>query len=278
MELNSECGAKGKSLAPITGGGKDLGFGWGDELIAVPLKPGPAVSFSANSIDLRPPDARLIEGSDSTPENFGQELCTKADTKDWQPRCESCADEVPLMWQPPCHFLSRPWRTQDDNAIPSVNIGEPTIVTGRCRLLVWNDGDHFQIEPAPLERPFQVTETCAMVVAYHQQTTARFHDYQPYGNSGAGTVETMTRFREFCTISIDDPDSRRAKFARVNASLAGLIVATGGVAVARLVDGQVLAIMLLAVAVTAVGVAAMLGISYAVFRRGERDNTSEPTL
>ncbi|AHW65110.1 Putative membrane protein [Corynebacterium glyciniphilum AJ 3170] len=64
----------------------------------------------------------------------------------------------------------------------------------------------------------------------------------------------------------------------MNASLAGLIVATGGVAVARLVDGQVLAIMLLAVAVTAVGVAAMLGISYAVFRRGERDNTSEPTL
>ena len=79
----------------------------------------------------------------------------------------------------------------------------------------------------------------------------------------------MTTFREFCTTSIDDPDSRRAKFARVNASLAGLIVATGGLAVARLVDGPVLAIMLLAAGVTAVGVAVMLGIGYAVFRRGE---------
>lgn len=88
----------------------------------------------------------------------------------------------------------------------------------------------------------------------------------------------MTTFREFCTTSIDDPDSRRAKFARVNASLAGLIVATGGLVVARLVDGQVLAIMLLAVVVTAVGVAVMLGIGYAVFRRGERDSASEVTL
>lgn len=101
------------------------------------------------------------------------------------------------------------------------------------------------------------------------------------GDRGAvRSVENRTTCRKFLATGIDGPDPRprRAKFARVNASLAGLIVATGGVAVARLVDGQVLAIMLLAVAVTAVGVAAMLGISYAVFRRGERDNTSEPTL
>ncbi|MEJ6550744.1 hypothetical protein PQI66_14455 [Corynebacterium sp. USCH3] len=76
-------------------------------------------------------------------------------------------------------------------------------------------------------------------------------------------------FREFCTTSIDDPDPRCARFARVNASLAGLIVATGGLAVARLVDAPVLIIMLLAVVVTAVGVVAMLGFSYAMFRRGE---------
>lgn len=55
----------------------------------------------------------------------------------------------------------------------------------------------------------------------------------------------------------------------MNASLAGLIVATGGVAVASLADGPVLAIMLLAAGATVVGVAAMLGISYTVFRRGE---------
>lgn len=83
--------------------------------------------------------------------------------------------------------------------------------------------------------------------------------------------KAMTTFREFCAISIDDPDPRRAKFARVDASLAGLIVATGGLAVARLVDGSVLAIVLLAAGATTVGVAAMLGISYVLFRRGESE-------
>lgn len=82
------------------------------------------------------------------------------------------------------------------------------------------------------------------------------------------TVETMT-FREFCTTSSDDPGPRRATFARVNASLAGLIVATGGVAVARLVDGSLIATMVLAPIVGVAGVAAMLGLSYTVFRRGE---------
>lgn len=71
----------------------------------------------------------------------------------------------------------------------------------------------------------------------------------------------MTMFRGFSTTSIDDSDPRLAKFARVNASLVGLIVATGGVAVARLVDLPAVTIMLLAIAVTAVGVAVMLMIS-----------------
>ena len=130
-----------------------------------------------------------------------------------------------------------------------MHIGEPRIGTRLGRLLIWSDGYHFQIEPALLERRFQVTETCGMIVTDHQQTSARFHDYRPYGNSAVRTVDTMTTFRDFCTTGLDDPDPRRAKFARVNASPAGLVVATGGV--------------------TAVGVAAMLGISYAVFRRGE---------
>ena len=91
------------------------------------------------------------------------------------------------------------------------------------------------------------------------------------------TTETMMTCREFFTASIDDSDPRRAKSARVNASPAGLIVATGSVAVARLVDGPAPVIILLAVVVTAVGVAAMLGISYAVFRRGE-SCASDPSL
>lgn len=97
------------------------------------------------------------------------------------------------------------------------------------------------------------------------------HPHSRGCGSTVRTVETMTAFRDFCTTGIDDTDPRRAKFARVNASLAGLIAATGGVAVARLVDGPALATILLAVVVTAVCVAAMLGVSYALFRRGESE-------
>lgn len=91
-----------------------------------------------------------------------------------------------------------------------------------------------------------------------------------YGST-VHTAETMMTFREFFAASIDDSDPRCARSARVNAYPVGLIVATGGVAVTRLVDGPAIAIMLLAVVVTAVCVAAMLGVSYALFRRGESE-------
>lgn len=84
-------------------------------------------------------------------------------------------------------------------------------------------------------------------------------------------LKAMTTFRDFIKVTVYDSDPRRVKFARANASLAGLIVATGGLSIARMVDGSVLVVMLLAAFVAVVGVAVMLGISYAVFRRGETE-------
>ncbi|MEY8565891.1 hypothetical protein [Corynebacterium sp.] len=78
-------------------------------------------------------------------------------------------------------------------------------------------------------------------------------------------------FREFITTGIDDPDLRLRKYARVNMFLAGLIVATGGMVAARLVDGSVLATIVLAPVVGVVGVAVMLAASFVLFQRGESD-------
>lgn len=88
--------------------------------------------------------------------------------------------------------------------------------------------------------------------------------------SAVRTVENMM-FREFITTGIDDPDLRRRKYARVNMCLGGLFVATSGMVIARLVDGSLLATMLLAPVIGVVGIVVLLGASFAVFHRRESE-------
>lgn len=75
-------------------------------------------------------------------------------------------------------------------------------------------------------------------------------------------------FREFITTSPDDADPRRARFARANVSLVGLAIATVGLVVARLVDGPFLVVFTAVVLADIAATVVILGISYAVFRRG----------
>lgn len=79
----------------------------------------------------------------------------------------------------------------------------------------------------------------------------------------------MTTFREFLATSIDDPDPRRAKFARVNATLAGLLTTAAGMAVAHALDGPVLITIILGGVAAFTTAVVMLRISYALYQRGE---------
>lgn len=75
----------------------------------------------------------------------------------------------------------------------------------------------------------------------------------------------MTTFREFIGTSIENPDPRRRKFARLNVGLGAIASSTGGFAAAQITDGSIVAILLTIPICAALAV----GANYLVFRRGE---------